>query len=93
MNYLHSDLGFLDAGALVTVTLRGNAANVLLLDAVNLSRYRTQSRYEYFGGHFDRSPAQIAVPRAGNWHVVVDLGGAAGRVDASIEVLSLGQAA
>lgn len=88
MNYLQSDLGELETGTLVDVTLRGTEANVMLLDPVNLGRYRNGQRFEYFGGHFTRSPARIAVPRAGHWHVVVDLGGAGGRVEASVNVLA-----
>lgn len=60
----------------------------MLVDPVNLGRYKSGRRFEYFGGHFTRSPARITVPRAGHWHVVVDLGGAAGRVEASVNVLA-----
>lgn len=88
MNFLQSDLGYLDAGAQVDVALRGTEANVMLVDPVNLDRYKSGVRFEYFGGHFTRSPARIAVPRAGHWHVVVDLGGSAGRVEASVNVLA-----
>lgn len=88
MNYLHSDLGLLEAGALVDVALRGAEANVMLLDSVNVIRYRDGQGFEYHGGHYTRSPVRIAVPRAGHWHVVIDLGGAAGRVEASVNVLA-----
>jgi hypothetical protein len=88
MNYLQSDLGNLDAEALVEVTLRGTEANVMLLDPVALAAYKAGRRFDYFGGHFTRSPARIVVPHAGHWHVVVDLGGAAGRVEASVNVLA-----
>lgn len=88
MNYLQSDLGHLEAGAVVDVTLRGTEANVMLLDPVNLGRYRRDQSFDYFGGHYTRSPARIAVPHSGHWHVVVDLGGAAGRVEASVNVLA-----
>lgn len=88
MNYLQSDLGHLETGALVDVTLRGTEANVMLLDLVNLGRYQRGQGFDYFGGHYTRSPARIAVPRAGHWHVVVDLGGAGGRVEASVNVVA-----
>jgi class 3 adenylate cyclase len=49
--------------------------------------YRSGTRFSYTGGHYKRSPVQLAVPHAGHWHVVVDLGGAAaGRVNASVSV-------
>lgn len=88
MNYLHSDLGQLEAGALVDVTLRGTEANVMLLDPVNVTRYRQGQGFQYHGGHYTRSPVRIVVPRAGHWHVVVDLGGVAGRVEASVDILA-----
>lgn len=88
MNYLHSNLGHVDGGAVVEVTLRGHAANVLLLDSIGLSNYRAGRGYSYHGGHFTHSPARIKVPHAGSWHVIVDLGGATGTVDAGVRVLS-----
>jgi hypothetical protein len=60
----------------------------MLVDPVNLGRYERDQGFEYFGGHFTRSPARIAVPRAGHWHVVIDLGGADGWVGASVNVLA-----
>jgi len=87
MNFLHSDLGYLQAGAAAEVALQGNAANVFLLDEINLARYRQDSSFDYYGGYFDQSPAVIGIPRAGQWHVVIDLGGGGGHVEASIRVL------
>jgi len=88
MNYLKSDLGHLAADTTVEVALRGTEANVMLLDPINLGRYQRGEGFDYFGGHFMRSPARVGVPHAGHWHVVVDLGGAAGRVEASVNVLA-----
>ncbi len=42
-----------------------------------------KAHYRYFGGYATKSPVRFAVPRAGHWHVVVDLGGGAGQVRAS----------
>ena len=87
MRYLHEDLGHQQSGAVVHVSLRGNAANVLLLDSTNLGRYQRGQRYSYHGGQVKRSPFRVFVPRSGHWHVVVDLGGYAGNVSASVQVL------
>lgn len=87
MQYLHTDLGHQPSGAVVEVTLRGNAANVVLLDSSNLQNYKSGRRYNGYGGHVTRSPHRIAIPRAGRWHVVVHLGGYPGRVNASVQVL------
>lgn len=87
MRFLHHDLGHQERGRVVEVTLRGNAANVLLLDTTNFSRYRRGGRYSYHGGHVTRSPYRVAIPRSGHWHLVLDLGGYPGRVNASVQVL------
>jgi Domain of unknown function (DUF1883)/TIR domain len=87
MQYLQTDLGQQQRGAIAEVHLRGNAANVLLLDSSNLSNYKSGRRYKGLGGHTTRSPVRIPIPRNGRWHVVVDLGGYAGKVNASVNVL------
>jgi len=89
MNYLQSDLGHLPQGSAIEVTLRGSAANVLLLDAANLSSYKRGAGFSYAdGGFFERSPAMLGIPRSGHWHVIVDLNGGSGRVDAAVRVLA-----
>jgi hypothetical protein len=87
VQFLHHDLGHQERGRVVEVTLRGNAANVLLLDSTNFNRYRRGGRYTYHGGHVTRSPYHAVIPRSAHWHLVVDLGGHAGRVNASVQVL------
>jgi hypothetical protein len=52
----------------------------MLMDDLNFSSYRHGSSFRYHGGHAKRSPVRLAAPRAGRWHVVVDLGGYGGRV-------------
>ena len=86
MNFLHYDLGFVHEGVVVLVTLSGQA-NVRLLDDRNFRSYQRRGRHEYFGGLAKVSPTRITVPRSGNWHVAVDLGGYAGTVNASVRVV------
>lgn len=88
MQFLHTDLGTTTAGDVVVVHLEGTEANVLLLDSVNLARYRHGDSYRYHGGHFTASPARIGVPSTGHWHVVVDLGGFGGSIRASVSVIA-----
>ena len=87
MQYQHYDLGHMSAGEVVEVTLAGNAANVHLLDSTNLSKFRQGRQYRYFGGQQNRSVGHIQVPNSGHWHVVVHLGGYAGRVRSSVRKL------
>ncbi|WP_082761046.1 DUF1883 domain-containing protein [Leptospira alstonii] len=86
MNFLHREVN-LSPGMLVRVTL-DHAANVFLVDNVNFNNYRHGRKYTYYGGHATQSPVFLRPPRPGHWNVVVDLGGFAGRVTASVDVIS-----
>ncbi|MGA2067948.1 MAG: DUF1883 domain-containing protein [Thermoguttaceae bacterium] len=85
MKYLHWEM---NAGSenVIAVEL-SRAANVLLLDDANYNSYRCGSSYRYHGGHAKQTPVRLVPPRSGHWHVVVDLGGYGGQVDASVSVL------
>jgi len=81
------DLGHQQRGQVVRVTLRGNAANVLLLDSSNLSNYKAGRRTRYQGGLVTRSPIDLVVPDSGHWYVVADMTGLRGNTNVSIELL------
>jgi hypothetical protein len=44
-------------------------SNVLVMDDVNLSLYRSGQQARYFGGFYRRFPARISVPSSGYWNV------------------------
>jgi hypothetical protein len=85
MNYLHYDLN-LGQGDIVEVTL-DKQANVRLLDETNFSNYTRGQRHTYHGGLAKQSPVRLVPPHAGRWHLVIDLGGYAGTVRASVRTL------
>ncbi len=85
MNFLHSQVQTNDGDA-IEVSLRGNAANVMVMDSSDFHSYQRGRRFNYYGGHFTRSPAIIRPP-SGHWHVVIDLGGRRGQVSASVRVI------
>jgi hypothetical protein len=88
MNFVHSDLGQLSQGAVAIVTL-GTAANVRLIfnNDVNFRSYQAGRPYRgYYIGYYRQSPVRMPVPSAGRWHVVVDLGGHAGTIQAGVRV-------
>lgn len=87
MQFIHSDLGNLDKGRIVEIVLKGNAANVQLLDSTNFSNYKNGRRYHYVGGLAKRSPVHLTVPHSGHWHVAIDMRGLKGTVNASTKVL------
>lgn len=87
MKFTHYDLGNLSRGTTIEVTLRGNAANVQLLDNSNFQSYKLGRRYKYSGGLASRSPIQLVVPRNSHWHVTVDLRGLRGQARSSVRIL------
>jgi hypothetical protein len=86
MNFLHYEVWTRSPQDVIEVTLVGNAANVLAMDDGNFTNYRSGRQFTYYGGYYTQSPAVIVVPSSGHWNVVVDLGGAAGHVNASVRV-------
>lgn len=88
MQFLHTDVGQLDAGAVAVVTL-GTAANVRLLDDLNFRAFQAGRAYRgYHMAFYRSSPVRLRVPSPGHWHVVIDLGGHAGTIRASVQVLT-----
>ncbi len=85
MNFLHYEFD-LAANDVVEVTL-DKQANVRLLDDANFAAYSSGRQYHYHGGLAKLSPVRLVAPHAGHWHVVIDLGGFAGAVRASAQVL------
>jgi len=85
MKFLHYDLD-LNSNDVVEVTL-DRQANVRLLDPINFGRFRRGERHSCRGGLAKTSPVRLSAPHRGTWRVVVDLGGFAGRVSASVRVL------
>ena len=86
MNFSKYDLGNLTKGQIVEVQL-SKAANVRLLDTSNFNKYKMGRQHRYYGGYVKRSPYKIIIPNNGRWHVVIDLGGYAGTVRHSVNVL------
>jgi len=87
MKFTEYDLKHCQQGKTVEVTLSGNAANVLLLDSVNLKKYKNGQNPKYFGGNMTSSISQIRIPRTGHWYVVIDLGGYTGNVTSKVRVI------
>jgi hypothetical protein len=86
-NFIHSDLGYRQAGDVVEITLSGNSANVRLLDSGNFSSYRNGRQHRYYGGLATQSSVRLQIPSAGYWHVAVDMQGLQGNTRASFRVI------
>jgi hypothetical protein len=87
MKFVLFPLGFQHAGKRVRVDLTGSEANVMLMDSLELAAYRRGGRFTYYGGHTRMSPVVLGVPYAGDWNLVVDIGGSRGSVHASVHLL------
>jgi hypothetical protein len=72
--------------ATVIVSLKGNAANVRLLDSSGYSAYKAGRKHRYIGGLAKKSPVRLRIPRSGHWYLAVDLMGLAGKVQSSVAV-------
>jgi hypothetical protein len=90
MRYAYKDLGEQPAGSTAIVRWTGGAANVILLDGVNFSKYQYSDGRPFFygaGGRYPRPPARLAIPEDGHWYIVVDRGSYAGGPP-TVEVLA-----
>ncbi|TYP99012.1 uncharacterized protein DUF1883 [Tenacibaculum adriaticum] len=87
MKFQHYDLGELNGGEVVEITLHGNSANVKLMNSLNFQRYKRGTKHQYYGGHVTRSPYNISIPNYGRWYITIDLGGYSGNVKSSVRVL------
>ena len=84
MSHLHWEVD-LNANNIVIVTL-ASQANVKVMDNDNYNKYMTGQRHTFYGGGAKVSPVRVKPPHSGHWHVVVDLGGYSGRIEASVAV-------
>ena len=87
MSFTHYNLGHVEPGSVVVVTLSGSAANVRLMDGSNFSSYKSGRQHRYVGGLAKRSPVRLPVPHSGTWHVAVDMQGLRGSVRSGVQVI------
>lgn len=87
MNFTHYDLGNLEKGRVIEITLRGSSANVQLLDSTNFNKYKNGRQYHYVGGLARKSPVRLQTTHSSHWHIAIDLRGMRGNLQSSIRVL------
>lgn len=86
MKFVQYDLGFIQRGDVVEVTL-GNAANVRLMNSSDFSNFKAGRRHRYIGGLVKKSPYRAAVPSSGHWYVTIDLGMGGGSIRSAARVI------
>jgi hypothetical protein len=85
-SFQHYDLGQVAEGSVVEIDV-DSRVNVRLLDESNFRTYQgNRGRYQFLGGQAVRRPVRLRVPRAGHWHVALDLGGRGGQWRSSVNV-------
>lgn len=84
--FIHYDVGRVDRGTVVEVSLT-SGANVRLMDSSNFNSYKNGRSHRYQGGLAKRTPVRLAVPRSGHWHVTVDTIGLRNGTRASFRVI------
>lgn len=87
MQFTKYDLGQLDKDRVVEIILKGNAANVRLMDSSNFNNYRNGRNHRYIGGLAKKSPVRLQATHSAHWYVAIDLAGLGGRVQSSVRVL------
>ena len=86
MQHQHYDLNHVEAGRVVEVALDG-AANVRIMDHASFQEFRAGRKHGYIGGYVTPPLYRATIPAGGHWHVILDLGGQAGRLRAGVRVL------
>lgn len=61
-------------GALTVRVELQHAADVYLLDQANFDAKQRGRDFNYFGGHYSKTPVTIGVSGAGRWFLIVDNG-------------------
>lgn len=87
MEFVKYDLGPLEAGRLVEITLEGHGAYVRLLDSANFDNYKSGKKCTYIGGLITKSPIRLKTSHADHWYVAIDMGGLHGKVNTTAHVL------
>ena len=90
MKFIRFDLGKVDAGKTVQVTLSGSVANVRLINSKNIYEYEHGHDYESIGGLVDKALIDMKIPSKDHWFIVIDkegLRGVDGKIDSTVKVL------
>ena len=74
MNYYHYPLDPHEQGKTVEFTIEDNSCKVMILDDLNLARYKSGNKYEFIGTKVNHSSERIIIPDNRRWHAIIDFG-------------------
>ncbi|KQY14729.1 DUF1883 domain-containing protein [Rhizobium sp. Root482] len=84
--FTHYDLKQQRGGATIEITLSA-VANVRLMTDQNFALYKQAMKHQFVGGVAKKSPIRLVIPKAGHWHLVIDMEGHHGQSETSIRVI------
>lgn len=87
MEFKKYDLGPLETGRIIEITLEGNGAYVRLLDSANFNEYQNGRKCTYIGGLITKSAVRLKTSHADHWYLAIDMGGLKGKVNTTVQVL------
>jgi len=87
MRYTHYDLGILQKGKIVEVSLKGNAANVYLLDDKNYYKFTLEEDFKSIGGYTKDPFVRRKTTHTDHWHIVIELSVPYGEVQTSYRIV------
>ena len=85
MKYWFHDIGVVDEGNILEVTL-DKPAHVLIMDDANYEFFKNRQTYSSVVNKVTESPYKVKLPRSAHWFVVIDLDGKQGTVASSVKV-------
>lgn len=87
MEFKKYDLGPLETGRVIEITLEGNGAYVRLLDSENFNNYQSGKKCTYIGGLITAPTVRLKTSHSDHWYVAIDMGGLKGTVYTTARVL------
>lgn len=87
MEFIKYDLGPLEKGRIVEITLEENGAYVRLLDKANFDNYKNGKKCTYIGGLITKSSVRMKTSHSDHWYVAIDMGGLNGKVNTTARIL------
>lgn len=84
--FTHYDLKQQRGGVTIEITLSA-VANVRLMSDQNFALYKQAMKHQFVGGVAKKSPIRLVIPKAGHWHLVIDMEGHHGQSETSIRII------
>lgn len=85
MEYIHSR-DYFKSGDVIKVNC-SHECKVMLLDNKNYDKFRSNQKFEHYGGFYKQFPVKIKVPSDDTWNIILDFGDKQITVKYSIDLI------